>query len=205
MPKPQLKVKELIYGGFGPVSFTLSSGECLGIFGESGCGKSRLLRSIADLDPHLGEVFLNDEDSQSIPAPLWRRRVAFLPAESQWWFDRVSEHFRLAPAEDDLTSLGLKQQILEAEVSHLSSGEKQRLALLRILRNSPSVLLLDEVTSHLDSERADLTEKKIVELQRERDFAVIWVSHNIEQLRRVCSRILYMEQKGKIVKEEVVK
>ncbi len=204
MPKPQLIVKDLVYGGFGPVSFDVAAGECIGIFGESGCGKTRLLRSIADLDPHHGSLFLNEEDALSMHASLWRRRVAFLPSESQWWRDRVAEHFSLPPDEPELGSLGLLPKILVAEVSHLSSGEKQRLALLRALKNSPAVLLLDEVTAHLDSERAELTEKKIVELQSERNLAVVWVSHNIDQLRRVCSRILYMEQGGTIVKEEVV-
>ena len=201
---PHLIVKDLVYGGFGPVSFDVAAGECIGIFGESGCGKTRLLRSIADLDPHYGDVLLNEENALSMPAPQWRRKVAFLPAESQWWHDRVSEHYSVLPEESDLDTLGLKLNILEAEVSHLSSGEKQRLALLRVLKNSPAVLLLDEVTSHLDSERAELTERKIVALKAQGSLAVVWVSHNIEQLKRVCSRILYMEQGGSIVKEEVV-
>ena len=204
MPESQLTVDNLIYGGFGPVSFELKAGECLGVFGESGCGKSRLLRAIADLDPHQGAVSLSNEDALSMPASLWRRRVSFLPAESQWWFDRVSDHFKLSLNEDELSALGLRQEIVTAEVSHLSSGEKQRLALLRALRNSPKVLLLDEITSHLDGQRAELTEKKIMALLAEGNLAVVWVSHNLEQLRRTCSRVLYMEQRGVIVKEEVV-
>jgi len=205
MSTNQLIVKNLVYGGFGPVSFGLHAGDCIGIFGESGCGKTRLLRSIVDLDPHQGTVFLNDKDALSMPAPLWRRRVAFLPSESQWWCDRVAGHFALPPEENEFSSLGLKPEILKAEVSHLSSGEKQRLALLRALINYPSVLLLDEVTAHLDSERAQLTERKIAELQSQQNLAVVWVSHNLEQLNRVCSRILYMEQGGTIVKEEIIK
>ena len=202
--KPHLKVKDLVYGGFGPVSFEISGGECLGVFGESGCGKTRLLRSIADLDPHQGDVILNDENAISMPAPQWRRRVALLPSESQWWFDSVSTHFKVFPDAKELESLGLSESILNAEVSHLSSGEKQRLALLRVLRNSPAILLLDEVTSHLDSDRAALTEQKITDLKSGGDLAVVWISHNLDQLRRVCSKILYMEQGGAITKEEVV-
>ncbi len=205
MSEKSLIVENLVYGGFGPVSFNLVAGECIGIFGESGCGKTRLLRSIADLDPHQGSLSFNDEDALSMPASTWRRRVAFLPSESQWWRDRVSEHFPLPPGEPELGSLALQPKILSAEVSHLSSGEKQRLALLRALKNSPAVLLLDEITAHLDSERAQLTEKKIAALQSEQNLAVVWVSHNIDQLRRVCSRILYMAQGGTIVKEELVK
>jgi len=205
MPTKSLIVKNLVYGGFGPVSFGLHAGDCIGIFGESGCGKTRLLRSIADLDPHQGTVSLNDKDSLSMSAPHWRRRVAFLPSESQWWCDRVAGHFALPPEESDFNSLGLKPEMLQAEVSHLSSGEKQRLALLRTLKNSPAVLLLDEITAHLDFERAQLIERKIAELQSQQNLAVVWVSHNLEQLKRVCSKILYMKQGGTIVKKEIIK
>ncbi len=199
-----LRIKDLVYGGFGPVSFELSGGECVGVFGESGCGKTRLLRAIADLDPHSGSIALDGEEALSMPAPQWRRRVAYLPAESQWWFDRVSDHFPVPPEFAEMQSLGLPEKIRDAETSTLSSGEKQRLALLRLLRNRPSVLLLDEVTAHLDAERTELTERQIEALMQGCGVAVVWVAHSIAQLRRVCSRILYMEQGGAIVKEEIL-
>ena len=47
----------------------------------------------ADLDPNDGRVTLNGEDRALIPAPLWRRRVAYVPAEPGWWADTVGEHF----------------------------------------------------------------------------------------------------------------
>jgi len=199
-----LTVDNLVYGGFGPVSFNLPAGECLGVFGESGCGKSRLLRAVADLDPHQGDVNLGETALMDIPAHQWRRKVAFLPAESQWWFDCTADHFTDAPGDDDLAALGLKSDILRSPVTHLSSGEKQRLALLRALQNQPGVLLLDEISSHLDLERTALIEKKVRALMDQKKIAVIWVSHTLEQLRRVADRILFMEQGGRIVKEEVI-
>jgi ABC-type multidrug transport system ATPase subunit len=197
-----LKVSDLVYGGFGPVSFELSGGECVGVFGESGCGKTRLLRALADLDPHSGSVALDGEEAAALPASQWRRRVAYLPAESPWWFDRVADHFAVPPESAQLQSLGLPETILGTETRALSSGEKQRLALLRLLCNRPPVLLLDEVTAHLDADRAELTERKIMALMQDGGAAVVWVSHNIAQLRRVCSRILFMAQGGAIVKTE---
>ena len=205
MAEKSLTVDNLVYGDFGPVSFNLPTGECLGIFGESGCGKSRLLRSIADLDPHQGDVALGATAYMDIPAHQWRRKVAYLPAESQWWFDCAADHFTAAPSDDDLTALGLKADILRSPVSHLSSGEKQRLALLRALQSQPGALLLDEITAHLDSERTELIEKKVRVLMEQKKIAVIWVSHTLEQLRRVADRILFMEQGGRIAKEEVIK
>ncbi len=198
-----LSVDNLVYGGFGPVSFEIGAGECLGIFGESGCGKSRLLRAVADLDPHQGRVALGATAAIDLPAHQWRRRVAYLPAESQWWFDCAAEHFTALPGDGELTDLGLKADILRSPVAHLSSGEKQRLALLRALQREPGVLLLDELTAHLDLERTALLEAKVSSLMDQSRIAVLWVSHSLEQLRRVADRILFMEQGGRIVKEEV--
>ena len=198
MPESQLTVEKLSYGGFGPVSFELAAGEIIGIFGESGCGKTRLLRAVADLDPHAGRVALKGVNAVDIPPNLWRRKVAFLPSESQWWFDSAALHFKQPPSDNELARLGLKAEILRAQVSHLSSGEKQRLALLRVLQNNPEVLLLDEITAHLDHERTLVIELMIQELQQRDTLSVIWISHNREQLQRVSGRIFVMEERGRI-------
>ena len=77
----------------GPADFSLRGGEIIAVRGPSGSGKSLMLRAIADLDPAEGEVSLDGTKRARIPAPEWRRRVAFVPAESGWWDDRVREHF----------------------------------------------------------------------------------------------------------------
>ncbi len=202
--KTHLVVDSLVYGDFGPVSFELCGGEAIGIFGESGCGKTRLLRAIADLDPHDGSVSLDNAEAASISAPQWRRKVAYLPAESQWWFDSVRAHFKSLPQAQELHSIGLTTSILNAEVSHLSSGEKQRLSLLRALASQPSVLLLDELTAHLDAERTEFIENKVSTLMRDHDVAILWVSHNLEQLRRNCSEVMYMSTGGVVFRKEQV-
>ena len=76
-----------------PVELTVAPGECVGVMGGSGSGKTLLLRAIADLDQHVGDVELNGEKCSEMPAPDWRRRVGMLPAESLWWFDTVRPHF----------------------------------------------------------------------------------------------------------------
>ena len=73
-------------------------------------------------------------------------------------------------------------------VSRLSSGEKQRLDLMRLLSNRPRVLLLDEPTANLDPENTRRVEVVITEYRRSHDAAVIWVSHDEEQVRRVANR-----------------
>lgn len=67
---------------FGPYSLSLGDGECVSIEGGSGSGKSVLLRMIADLDPHEGQAILDGRRCHAMPAPSWRRLVAYVAAES---------------------------------------------------------------------------------------------------------------------------
>jgi len=179
--------KDLLYGGFGPVTFALRKGEIVGVSGPSGCGKTRLLRALADMDPWEGHIELEGCAPSTIPASQWRRRVAYVPAESQWWFDRVGEHFSYAPEAADLCALGLEPEVLGWPVARLSSGEKQRLGLLRALVNRPAVVLLDEPTAHLDAAHAQAFEALVMGCCTAGMMA-LWVAHDPEQLARVAPR-----------------
>src|ERR1700675_2652727 len=86
----------------GPIDFALRPGECVSLAGKSGAGKSVLLRTIADLDPHDGDALLDGEDCSQMPAPRWRRMVTYVAAESGWWDERVATHF---PAGTDHAAL----------------------------------------------------------------------------------------------------
>jgi len=167
----------------------VSPGHCVTLSGPSGCGKSLLLRSIADLDPHEGEVYINGEESQQIPAPTWRRRVMLVPAESQWWYETVGEHF---PKDEDVDfgSLGFADEVIDWQVERLSTGEKQRLGILRALSLKPDALLLDEPTSALDSENRLAVEKLINRYSQAHRAPVVWVSHDPDQIRRISNRHL---------------
>ena len=130
------------------------------ISGPSGSGKTSLLRAIADLDEHEGNVSLDGIECNGLRAPDWRRRVGLLPAESDWWYEHVGEHFA-AVSEDGLKQLGFDSSMLGRKVLRLSSGERQRLALLRLLANEPQVLLLDEPTASLDPKNTRRAEQLI--------------------------------------------
>ncbi len=186
-PPPLLQIKNLRRPMLGPVSLAVDAGECLGISGPSGTGKSLLLRAIADLDPHDGEVLLNGVRSHDITPVQWRTRVGLLPPESCWWLPRVVDHFHNGlPV--PLEALGLAPAILQEPVIRLSSGEKQRLALLRLLANRPRVLLLDEPTANLDPANTQRVEAAIGDYRQAQSAAVIWVSHDQAQITRVASR-----------------
>ncbi|MET0064332.1 MAG: ATP-binding cassette domain-containing protein [Candidatus Thiodiazotropha endolucinida] len=167
-----------------PIELYIPAGHCTTLSGPSGSGKSRLLRALADLDPHQGEAWLDEQEMASFSGPAWRREVGLLPAESAWWKDRVGDHF---PHVDNalLSLLDLPPNAMQWEISRLSSGERQRLALARLLGNMPQVLLLDEPTANLDQKNIDRVEKLIAEWRRQHKTAVLWVSHDPDQQRRV--------------------
>jgi phosphate-transporting ATPase len=196
-----LEVTDLQRVGLKPASFSLPEGTCIAVRGPSGAGKTLLMRAIADLDPNEGQVTLNGEDRALIPAPLWRRRVAYVPAEPGWWAETVGEHFDNWPVALPLIErVGLAGEVRAWPVVRCSTGERQRLALIRALALSPRVVLLDEPTAALDAAVGGAVEALILELVAG-GMSALWVTHNPEQARRVARRFLAVEA-GQ-VREEV--
>ncbi|PWV74555.1 ATP-binding cassette domain-containing protein [Halomonas sp. A11-A] len=183
---PTLRLEGVAIGTLSDVSLAVCPGEIHCLSGPSGSGKSRLLRAVADLEPHAGEVWLGEVAQSSLPAHAWRARVMLVPAESQWWADSVGEHLPAPPDAEDLAALGFEAAVLGWQVARLSSGEKQRLALLRALGQAPSALLLDEPTANLDDATTRRVEEWLVGRIRQRGWPVIWVAHDRNQIARVA-------------------
>ena len=133
-----------------------------------------------------------------MPAPAWRRQVTYLAAEPGWWSDTVQEHFT---AWDDgmplVTRLGLPDDCGPWPIQRLSTGERQRLGLVRALMLHSRVLLLDEPTSALDAASAAAVESLIAE-RASSGTSVVWSTHDNAQARRVGSRIFAMRPDGGI-------
>ncbi|HYW04133.1 MAG TPA: ATP-binding cassette domain-containing protein [Gammaproteobacteria bacterium] len=182
-----LELLELRTPVVGPVSLTVTRGECVGVAGPSGSGKSSLLRAIADLDPHDGTARLDGRDMTGFAPAQWRRRVQLLPADPEWWLPRVGDHFPDRPVEA-ARRLQLPDGVWDWPAERLSSGERQRLALLRMLAREPEVLLLDEPTANLDADNVAGAEALIREYRDRRRLCVLWVSHDRGQLTRVADR-----------------
>jgi UDP-glucose/iron transport system ATP-binding protein len=175
-----------------PIDLTLDAGTCICLSGPSGSGKTLLLRALADLDPHSGEVRLGNESQHSLTPTIWRKRVGLLPTESHWWDHTVGQHFPEIN-KTILNDLGFSRDCLNWEIGRLSSGERQRLGLARLLTNKPEVLLLDEPTANLDTENRARVEELITRYRREHNCGVLWVSHSLEQRKRLSDQSFRIE------------
>ena len=186
------------------VSFDVCAGELLGIVGPSGSGKSSLLRLLNRLDePTSGTVFLDGPDYRQIPPRQLRRRVGMVTQRPFLFPGDVADNLRFGPAQrgeslpdSEITSLldrvGLPGYA-NSDAAVLSGGEQQRVSLARTLANQPEVLLLDEPTSALDEESKHGIESLIAGLVRDHRLACVMVTHDRDQARRICQRVVLVE------------
>lgn len=187
-----LRIDQLKSAPLPPLTFSVGEGECLIVEGPSGSGKTRLLRAIADLDPSEGHVFLNGAERNEMTGPAWRKKVRYLSAEPRWWTDTPRGAFEVLGAEQSpldrisrlLVSLGLHAAMLDQPIATLSTGERQRLALIRALIDEPPVLLLDEPISALDTPTAALV-AELLRFQLLAGRTLIITAHNDNPVARL--------------------
>ena len=185
---PRLSVRGLRSAHGGPFDLDIGDGECVSLMGPSGSGKTLFMRLIADLDPGVGEVRLNGRERDTWTAPQWRSQVVYQTAEPAWWAPSVAAHFpkqKLDAMRLLQPMLGLPDATLDADVGRLSTGERQRLALLRSLAREPKVLLLDEPTASLDATSTAAMEL-LLHSYVDRGLSVLWVTHSRDQAVRVA-------------------
>lgn len=203
-------VRGLKIPGLPPLAFEAARGEVVAVSGPSGSGKTRLLRTLADLDPHEGSVVWDGRACEALPAPEWRRRVGLLPAEPRFWRPVVREHFPEGgnSLAGELAGLRLDPEVRNADPALLSTGERSRLALLRLLLHAPEVLLLDEPTANLDQDNRALVIARINRYRREHGTPVLWVSH-LPDVVGAADRVLTLPEgtvgpprRGSAVREE---
>ncbi len=197
------------------VNFAVTSGEILVIIGPSGGGKSTLLRCLNRLqEPEPSHIFLNDTDITSIPVIELRRQVGMIFQKTAPFAGTVADNLQYGPALQGKTlsqqRLGelmelasLEPELLDKNAQELSGGQEQRLAIARALANEPTVLLLDEPTSSLDPIATHHVEESLENLRDHLGLTLVWVSHAIEQARRVADRVLLLDA-GEVVRVDTV-
>jgi ABC-type iron transport system FetAB ATPase subunit len=189
-----LKVEGLQSALAGPFTLEVAQGEILAISGASGAGKSLFLRMVADLDPSVGEVSLDGVSRGSLAANAWRRRIPYVAAESGWWAQGVRENFpsgQLDRARALADRLGVGAEPFDGQVDRLSTGERQRLALVRAFILDSPALLLDEPTGPLDPVSVEKVEALLLE-RRAAGTVIVIVSHDPAQGARLGARRMRM-------------
>ena len=193
------------------VSFGAEANETLVLIGPSGSGKSSLLRCLNRLEePARGTVFLHGEDITTLPVVMLRRRVGMVFQHPAMFPGTVAENIAYGPAlhgdplpPDRMAALlemvMLDPALAERPANELSGGQAQRVAVARALANESEVLLLDEPTSALDPIATRAVEETLLALRERLGLCLIWVSHSVEQARRVGDRALLLDA-GRVIK-----
>jgi len=196
------------------VSFEVERGEVFGLIGSNGSGKSTLIRILSTLllpDAGRVEVFGLDVVEQAGGVRALINRVSADPSffrnmsanENLLFFGRVyglsvAEIRRLVP--EILERLGFEVDKAREEMSHLSRGQQQKIAVARSFLTSPVLMLLDEPTTGLDPRSKRDVQRFIREVQREHDATILLTTHDMEEAEVLCDRIAFIAG-GRIVAE----
>ncbi|WP_374576217.1 ATP-binding cassette domain-containing protein [Phenylobacterium sp.] len=178
----------------GPYDLDVEAGGCLAVSGASGSGKSLFLRLIADLDWSEGEVSIGEFSRATHSGPQWRRQAVYIPAESGWWREHPVEHFakdRVEAARALAGRFGVEQSAFDRPVAQLSTGERQRLALVRALVLDPPLLLLDEPTAALDPDSVHAVETELL-ARLSAGATLVMATHDAGQGGRLGARPMRM-------------
>lgn len=194
------------------INLSVKEGEVLSIIGHSGSGKSTLLKAIGSfISASKGEITYKGEKQEDYDPKEYRKEVAYIFQSPYLFGDTVLDNFKFPYKVrgleinknrmiELLEKFNMDENVLNKDISVLSGGEKQRIALIRSLLFSPKVLLLDEVTSSLDEENKEIVEKAVERLNKE-GITMIMVTHDVDQANRLGNRILTLTS-GKIEKIE---
>jgi ABC-2 type transport system ATP-binding protein len=197
------------------VSFVVRPGDILGYLGPNGSGKTTTMRMLTGLlQPSSGRVCFQNRDIADDPIEL-RRRVGYVPEESHVYpFLSGREHLRLLGRLRGLDEALLDRKIAgflelfgladagDQDIGSYSKGMKQKVLISAALLHDPDVLIFDEPESGLDVETV-LALRHLVKLLAERGKAVLYSSHIMEVVEKVCSKVIVLHQ-GRVVADDSV-
>jgi ATP-binding cassette subfamily B protein RaxB len=198
------------------VSFRVEAGEWIAIAGPSGCGKTTLLKILAGLlDPTDGVVLVDGEPLKSLGPDRYRTMLGVVMQDDQLFagsiadnisffasqpdLDRIQHCAAMAAVHDEIVAMPMGYGTLTGDMGTvLSGGQKQRVLIARALYRDPSILLMDEATSHLDMEK----ERAVNDAIRETRTTRIVIAHRPETIR-ASDRVITLKE-GRIASDETV-
>ncbi|MCI6244355.1 MAG: energy-coupling factor transporter ATPase [Eubacterium sp.] len=199
------------------INFSAESGEIIGIIGHTGSGKSTLIQHFNGLlEPHSGSVYLNGNDIWSKENRKNIRHVRFSVGlcfqypEYQIFEETVFKEIAFGPKQMGLSDDEIKKRVYESmdfvgisraleakSPFDLSGGQKRRVAIASIIAMEPQVLILDEPCAGLDPKGREVILNMIKEYQNKTGNTVLFVSHSMEDVAKLCSKVLVLN-KGEV-------
>lgn len=193
------------------ISFSVSTGEFLGVIGHTGSGKSTLIQHLNGLlQPTSGRILLNGKDIWAEPKKIRDVRfqvgLVFQYPEYQLFEETVYKDIAFGPTNmgktgDELDAcireaaklVGLREETLEKSPFELSGGQKRRVALAGVMAMQPKILILDEPTAGLDPAGRENLLANIRDYHRNSGGTVILVSHSMDEIAQNVDRILVLK------------
>lgn len=181
-------------GIFDSLDLSISSGGITTLLGPSGSGKTSLLRLLNRLDePDSGKIYYKEQPIISYDVQTLRREVGMVFQRQELFEGTVKDNVLFGPGlhgmevdlEEILDRVGLAADARDRDVATLSGGQAQKVVIARALAVDPGVLLLDEPTANLDPTSTLQIEEVVTHLSRELGLTCVFVTHNVEQAKRV--------------------
>jgi ABC-2 type transport system ATP-binding protein len=194
------------------ISFSLKEGEILGLLGPNGAGKTTTIQMLLGITtPDAGEInyFENDffNNRQSCLEKI-NYTSAFNELQGR---ETVMENLVVSSLLYQIKNYQKKifelvdyfgvRNLIDRRYKFLSSGEMSRINLIKSLLNDPKILLMDEPTASLDPDIADKTLEIIENLKKDRNLSILYTSHNMKEVDRICDRIIFLNH-GEIFAED---
>lgn len=182
------------------ITLSIPKESIIALIGPSGSGKTTLLRCINRLiEIDKGAIIYKNQNITTIDPITLRKDIGFVHQESIMLpgsvYDNIAYGLQLQNNHNDdliktaMRHAGIDEKYLTQEASTLSGGEKKRVALARAIALKPKILLLDEPTSGVDPKKITTVEHNIISFTKTLGLTVLWVTHNIEQAKRVATHI----------------
>ena len=186
------------------INFIVKENEIIGLLGPNGCGKTTTIAMILGLlKPSNGEILINGLKIEENRISLLHKMNFISPYIELPKKLTVKQNlivygklYSISNLEYKIEELSYKLRIdsfLKKITGELSSGQKNRVSLAKALINDPSVLLLDEPTASLDPETGDFIRTFLENYKKEKKISVLLASHNMNEVKRLCSSILMMK------------